>query len=129
MALVESLTGGVATIATDKFYVLCKIPPYPHTSYRPNHVFGQAHGITEPFAIVQRDGPESFGCVALGNGVKFARASAGLHVLFTLACHNALLLPPYRAYLNAVTAANRTTPPMHPALPLEHWSNGVTPER
>jgi hypothetical protein len=79
MALVESLTGGVATIATDSFHIPCQIPALaPHHTER---VFGRARGITEPFAIVHRDGANLWAVFRWGM-VKFARASAGLHVLF-----------------------------------------------
>jgi hypothetical protein len=81
MALVESLTGMVATIATDKFYVLRKIPALP--PHHTEHVFGQARGITESFAIVHRDGANLWAVFRWGM-VKVARASAGFHVLFSM---------------------------------------------
>ena len=80
MALVESLTGRVATIlATDKFHVPCQIPALP--PHHTEHVFGQARAITESFAIVHRDGANLWAVFRWGM-VKFARAGAGLHVLF-----------------------------------------------
>ena len=81
MALVESLTGMVATIATDKFYVPCKIPALP--PHHTEHVFGQVRGITESFAIVHRDGANLWAVFRWGM-VKVARASAGFHVLFSM---------------------------------------------
>jgi hypothetical protein len=89
MALVESLTGGVATIATDKFHIPCQIPALP--PHHTEHVFGQARAITESFAIVHRDGANLWAVLRWGM-VNFARASADS--MYFLACHNALLLPP-----------------------------------